>query len=81
MKRLSILALPLMIAASLTACKRHQNDAQDAANQAPAATTQAAETPGAAPAPAEAAPATAAAKPFDLQSVPMTTKEDRKSVV
>lgn len=79
MKRLSILALPLLIAASLTACKRHQDDAQDADKQAPAATTQAAETPAAVPAPAvetpAAAPATAAVKPFDLQSVPVTTKE------
>lgn len=78
MKRLSILALPLLIAASLTACKRHQNDVQDAAKQAPEAATQAAETPAAAPAPAAgtpaAAPATAAVKPFDLQSVPVTTK-------
>jgi OOP family OmpA-OmpF porin len=75
MKRLSTFVVPLLVAASLTACKRHQNDAQEAARQAPAATTQAAETPAAASTPAPAAtPATAAVKPFDLQSVPVTTK-------
>ena len=76
MMRLSTLVLPLMIAASLTACKRNQTESQEPGKDAPAAAAQPANTPApaaAAEAPA-AAPAVAAAKPFDLNSVPVTTK-------
>ncbi|WP_288381357.1 OmpA family protein [uncultured Massilia sp.] len=79
MKRISTLVLPLLIAASLAACKSKQNEAQDAAKEAPASTAQSPAEPAAtAPAApsAPAAPATAAAPgaKFDLQSVPVTDK-------
>ncbi|MCD2518782.1 OmpA family protein [Massilia sp. G4R7] len=76
MKRISTLVLPLLIAASLTACKSKQNEAQDAAKDAPASTAQAPAEPGATAPAAPAAPATAAAPgaKFDLQSVPVTDK-------
>lgn len=68
-----------MLAASLAACKSKQNEAQDAAKDAPASTAQAPAEPAAmAPATpaAPAAPGTAAAPGagFDLQSVPVTDK-------
>jgi hypothetical protein len=74
--RLSTLVLPLLVAASLSACKRDQPGAEDAPREAAATTAPAAAPAAAAPAaPAAAAPATAAAgKAFDLQSVPVTNK-------
>jgi outer membrane protein OmpA-like peptidoglycan-associated protein len=73
--RLSPFVLPLLIAASLSACKRDQSTDQNAPKEAPAA----AETPATPAASADAAPAAPAAaatvKAFDLQSVPVTTKE------
>lgn len=78
--RLSTFVLPLLIAASLSACKRDQSAAQDAPKEAPAAAAETPATPAAssavpAAAPAAAAPATAATvKAFDLQSVPVTDK-------
>ena len=75
MKRLSTLVLPLLVVASLAACKSKQNEAQEApasAQETPAAAAATAPEP----APAPAAPATAAAPgaKFDLQSVPVTDK-------
>ena len=70
--RLSTLALPLLIAASFSACKRHTAEPQSAAPAAPAETAQAA-APAATPAPAAApAPAPAAAGKFDVNSVAVT---------
>ncbi|MFP5390474.1 MAG: OmpA family protein [Gammaproteobacteria bacterium] len=68
----------MLIAASLSACKRHSPATPEAANQS--AASAAAPAAPAADAPAPAAPAAAATaqapavKPFDLQSVPVTTK-------
>lgn len=80
--RLSTFVLPLLIATSLSACKRDQSTAQDASKEAPAAAAETPATPAApavaapAAAPAAAAPATVATvKAFDLESVPVTTKE------
>lgn len=79
MKRISTLVLPLLIAASLAACKSKQNEAQDAATDAPASTAQAPAEPAATAPAAPSAPAspetaaTSGAK-FDLQSVPVTDK-------
>jgi len=75
MKRLSTLVLPLLVVATLSACKSKQNEAQEApasAQETPAAAAATAPEP----APAPAAPATAAAPgaKFDLQSVPVTDK-------
>lgn len=81
MIRLSTLVLPLLIAASLSACKRHQPDAQNAALGAPSSSAASASAPVAA-APATATPAAVAApsntapagKAFDLQGVSVTSK-------
>ena len=80
--RLSLLALSLLVAAGLSACKPRQPDNQDAAKQtsestsgpaaAPVATAPTAPAPSA-PAVTHAEPETAG-KPFDLQSVPVTSK-------
>lgn len=75
--RLSTLVLPLLVAASLSACKRDQPAAEDAPKEAGATATEPAAAPAAtAPAaPAAAAPATTSTgKAFDLQSVPVTNK-------
>lgn len=79
MKRLSSLVLPLLIAASLSACKRDQDNPPEAPPQSTPATSAPAEVaPSAAQAPAvpAAAPVAAAApaKPFDLESVAVTDK-------
>lgn len=71
--RLSTLVLPVLFAASLSACKRHPAPAQDAP-QAVAPTAAATVAPATTP-PADAVAAPGAVKPFDLQSVPVTTKE------
>ncbi|MBD8563124.1 OmpA family protein [Oxalobacteraceae sp. CFBP 8763] len=74
MMRLSTLVLSLLLAASLTACKRDRTESQDVAKEATAA-TQPVETPvAAAPDAPAAAPASNVVKPFDLASVPVTTK-------
>lgn len=74
--RLSTFVLPLLIAASLSACKRDQSTAQDAPKETPAAAAETPATPAAsAAAPAAAPAATATVKAFDLESVPVTTKE------
>jgi len=74
--RLSTLVLPLFIAASLTACKRDQTESREAAKEPVAAAAQSADSP--APVVASEAPAAVSAvdtvKPFDLESVPVTTK-------
>lgn len=81
MKRLSTLVLPLLLAASLSACKKDQAATQSAATEAPPAANAPAEAaPAAAPpstpaAPVAAAPAAApAGQGFDVQSVPVSTK-------
>jgi hypothetical protein len=82
MIRLSSLVLPLLIAASLSACKRHQPDAQNAATGAPSSSAESASAPAAATAVAAAVAAPAAApsntapagKAFDLQGVSVSSK-------
>jgi len=78
MMRLSTFVLPVLIAASLAACKRDQSATPDAVKEAPASAAESSTAPAAAPAaPAApaAAPATAQAGPaFDVQSVPVTSK-------
>lgn len=75
--RLSTLALSLLIATNLAACKRDQPADQQPVQDAPAANADATSAAPAEPvtapaaAPAAAAPA---AKPFDLASVPVTTQ-------
>jgi len=80
--RLSTFVLPLLIAASLSACKRDHAPLQDAAQAAPGATDPAGAAAPATPAEAKPAPAAApaplaavpSAKPFDVQSVPVSAK-------
>ncbi len=83
--RSSTLVLSLLLAASLSACKKNQADTQPAttdtppAANAPAAPAQASAPPSAPAAPAATAPAAApatasAGQGFDLQSVPVSTK-------
>lgn len=77
MKRLSTFVLPLLVAASLAACKSKQNEAQDAATEAPASAAPVASEPAASATAAPAAPATpaaAAAARFDPQTVPVSDK-------
>lgn len=82
MKQFSPLVLSLLIVASLSACKRDQSKAEEAAKETSTSVPAEASQPNAAP----AAPAATAAsstppiagapiKAFDLQSVPVTTKE------
>lgn len=82
--RPSTIVLPLLIAASLSACKPRQPDTGGAASEAPAGASQPAggATPAPAvadtapaPAPASAQAAPSAGTPFDLQSVAVTSKE------
>ena len=77
MKRLSTFVLPLLVAASLAACKSKQNEAQDAATEAPASAAPMASEP-AASAPAgsgpPATPAAASAARFDPHTVPVSDK-------
>jgi len=83
--RLSTLVLPLLIATSLSACKRDQPATQDATKEASAATAESSAAPAGAPAAdapsrsdthtaATPATTTAMVKTFDLQSVAVTSK-------
>ena len=80
MKRLSTLVLPLLLAASLSACKKNQADTQPAAadtapaTNAPAEPAPAAAAPSTPAAPVAAASAAPAGQGFDLQSVPVSSK-------
>jgi len=80
MKRLSTFVLPLLVAASLAACKSKQNEAQDAAQEAPASAAPVANEAAAGAPAAPVAPATptsasaASASKFDPQTIPVSDK-------